>query len=94
MTSNDPAKCCITGTEHHGRPIGSYETIGGYDSYVVHPDSQQAEKAILLLTDVLGHKFINAQLLADSFAANGYLTVVPDLFHGQFTEDGNVVTNT
>jgi dienelactone hydrolase len=26
--------------------------------------------------------FINVQLVADQFAANGYLTVVPDLFNG------------
>lgn len=33
------------------------------------------------MTDVLGHTFNNAQLLADQFAANGYLTVVPALMH-------------
>jgi dienelactone hydrolase len=36
----------------------------------------------LILTDVIGHKLINVQLIADQFAANGYLTIIPDLFHG------------
>lgn len=31
---------------------------------------------------VIGHKFNNAQLLADQFAANGYFVVMPDLFEG------------
>jgi dienelactone hydrolase len=36
----------------------------------------------LILTDIFGHKFLNNQLIADQFAANGYLTLMPDLFQG------------
>lgn len=34
------------------------------------------------LTDIIGHRFTNAQLLADQFAANGYFVMMPDLFGG------------
>lgn len=38
---------------------------------------------LLFLTDVIGHRFINAQLLADAFAAHGgYHALMPDLFAG------------
>ena len=37
---------------------------------------------IVFVTDVIGHRFNNAQLMADQFAANGYLTVMPDIFDG------------
>jgi len=36
----------------------------------------------LILTDVIGHQFVNVQLLADQFAINGYFVVIPDLFDG------------
>ena len=36
---------------------------------------------MVFLTDIFGI-FPNSQLLADEYAKNGYLTVVPDLFQG------------
>jgi dienelactone hydrolase len=49
--------------------------------YFSHPKTK-TDIAILILPDVIGHRFINTQLIADQFAANGYLVAVPDLFHG------------
>lgn len=51
-------------------------------TYFAYPADGSTENAILILSDVLGHRFPNVQLLADQFAAAGYLTVIPDLFKG------------
>jgi hypothetical protein len=32
-------------------------------TYFAYPEDKQTENAILILTDVIGHKFINVQLL-------------------------------
>lgn len=52
------------------------------DAYFAYPEDKSTTNAVLLITDVIGHEFINVKLIADQFAANGYFTVVPDLFHG------------
>jgi len=50
------------------------------DTYFAYPPDKSTTNAVLIFTDVLGPRFPNVQLIADQFAANGYFTVVPDLF--------------
>lgn len=82
MASNPPGKCCTIGVKHEGTPTGSKKNAGGIDTYFAYPESKQTDTAILILTDVIGHDFVNAQLIADQFAANGYFVAMPDLFEG------------
>jgi len=81
MASNPPAQCCTIGVKHEGEASGELIKIGEIETYITHP-SEKTDRAILILPDVIGHKFINVQLIADQFAANGYLTVIPDIFRG------------
>ena len=67
--------CCHTGLCDH--LFTHSTTVSTYFSY---PESKSTEQAILILPDVIGHEFVNAQLIADQFAANGYFVVMPDLF--------------
>ncbi|KAL9049883.1 MAG: hypothetical protein Q9162_006967 [Coniocarpon cinnabarinum] len=82
MASHPPGQCCTVGVKHEGTPKGEITKVGEYESYISHPENKATENAVLILTDVLGHKFINLQLIADQFAANGYFVVMPDLFYG------------
>jgi len=82
MASNPPARCCTIGVKHEGAATGEVKKIGNINTYFAYPESKKTEVAILLLTDVIGYDFINAQLIADQFAANGYYVVMPDLFEG------------
>ncbi|KAJ5266645.1 hypothetical protein N7478_009453 [Penicillium angulare] len=82
MASLPPASCCYKGVKHEGAAKGSISQIGDVEVYTVYPDDKSTKKAILILTDIIGHKFINVQLIADQFAANGYFVVIPDLFAG------------
>ena len=50
-------------------------------TYISPAPNGETSKVILFLTDVIGHKFVNAQLLADAYASRGYFVVMPDLFH-------------
>ncbi|OOF96879.1 hypothetical protein ASPCADRAFT_206998 [Aspergillus carbonarius ITEM 5010] len=82
MTANPPAHCCTVGFLHEGQANGEIQEIASISSYVSYPPDRSTNNAILFLTDAMGHRFINAQLIADQFAANGYFVVMPELFHG------------
>ncbi|KAK4699167.1 hypothetical protein P7C70_g7099, partial [Phenoliferia sp. Uapishka_3] len=75
--------CCVSGAKHDGTPVGSIKQIGGVTTYVSLPtDEFDKSTAVLFLPDVFGLELPNAKLLADSFAANGFATYIPDYFNG------------
>ncbi|KAL6699249.1 esterase/lipase [Trichoderma pleuroticola] len=82
MASNPPGRCCVTGGRHEGSPRGEIKIFNDVEVYITYPNDKSTENAILLLTDVMGHRFINAQLIADRFAENGYFVYMLDLFYG------------
>lgn len=51
-------------------------------TYFAYPANGSTHNALMIMTDVIGMDFPNVQLIADQFAANGYLTVIPDVFNG------------
>jgi dienelactone hydrolase len=67
-------------------PRGSIQVLNGTNTYVSQPHPpglyRHNLKAILLVTDIFGYATENAQNLADDFAKQGYLVVMPDLFDG------------
>ncbi|OOG00466.1 hypothetical protein ASPCADRAFT_202327 [Aspergillus carbonarius ITEM 5010] len=86
MASNPPGACCAQGFKHEGTPVGEVKKINDIDTYIVYPkDNKTPEKAVLFLSDIFG-LFTNAKLVADEFANNGYLCVLPDLFNGDAIE--------
>lgn len=56
---------------------------GKWDAYLALPPADKAHKdvAILYIPDVIGI-WQNSQLMADQFAANGYTTLIIDVFNG------------
>ncbi|KAF9880530.1 dienelactone hydrolase [Colletotrichum karsti] len=84
MASNPPGKCCTVGVKHEGTPQGKKISVAGkYEGYLAEAPADKAHKntGILFVADVFGI-WNNSQLVADQFAANGYTTLIVDLFHG------------
>eukprot|EP00743_Colponemidia_sp_Colp-15_P003879 GILK01004186.1.p1 GENE.GILK01004186.1~~GILK01004186.1.p1 ORF type:complete len:265 (-),score=22.01 GILK01004186.1:138-878(-) len=76
------SSCCIKGNIHTGEPTGAYTTIAGVETYVAEP-TQFSGRAILLIHDAFGFKFVNNQLLCDTFAAQTNCRVFcPDFLQG------------
>jgi dienelactone hydrolase len=84
MASNPPAVCCTIGVRHDGEPTGKMVRVANkHDAYLATPPAGKEHKdaGILFIPDVIGI-WQNSKLLADQFAANGYLTLLLDVFNG------------
>ncbi|KAJ9360444.1 hypothetical protein DTO027B9_1428 [Paecilomyces variotii] len=68
MTSLPPGLCCYQGVKHEGTAKGTLSKLVDIEIYTISPENKDTDKGILILTDVIGHRFINAQLIADAFA--------------------------
>ncbi|KAH9840041.1 alpha/beta-hydrolase [Rhodofomes roseus] len=70
---------CVSGVRHEGTPEGKIEKIGGAEAYIATPSGDYDKtKVVIIATDVFGIPLNNNKLLADTFAQNGYRTVVPE----------------
>lgn len=70
------------GFQSSGTPTGQIIKFGGVDTYIARPSTgtnwlsliftvskdAKPKSAIILATDVFGHSYVNAQLIADDFA--------------------------
>ncbi|OBT65201.1 hypothetical protein VE03_04708 [Pseudogymnoascus sp. 23342-1-I1] len=81
MISLPPAACCAKITKHEGTTTGTMEKIGNIDAYFSRPANNSTENAIIIFGDIFGI-YQNIKLVADSFAARGFLAVVPDMLNG------------
>ncbi|KAL2116221.1 hypothetical protein VTJ04DRAFT_10476 [Mycothermus thermophilus] len=84
MASNPPGRCCTLGTLHDGTPTGKLVRVADkHDAYLATPPADKEHKGagILLIPDVIGI-WQNSKLIADQFAAHGYLTLLLDVFNG------------
>ncbi|UPL02509.1 hypothetical protein LCI18_013443 [Fusarium solani-melongenae] len=84
MASHPPSGCCAIGNLHEGSPSGKLVKIAGkYDGYLAEPVPARKREAVAIvyLPDIMG-LWQNSLLMADQFAAKGYLTLVVDIYNG------------
>lgn len=81
MADQQATHCCPPGSLGPGGPsdyktVGAIETVKGHDIYVVG----KGDVAVMILPDIWGWNSGRTRLVADEFAAEGYLVVVPRSF--------------
>jgi dienelactone hydrolase len=85
MASNPPGPCCARGHLFEGEPTGKLIKLedGKTDAYIATPAADKAKKdcGLLYIPDVIGI-WKNSKLMADLYAAEGYTTIVLDIFNG------------
>ncbi|KAF5024573.1 hypothetical protein F66182_3336 [Fusarium sp. NRRL 66182] len=80
MASHPPAACCTVRNLHEGDPQGTFVHVDGkVDGYLAKPANKAPKQGILYLPDIFGI-WQNSKLMADAFAAQGYLCLVLDTF--------------
>lgn len=77
-----PSSSCWLGTVHEGTPRGTLETIIDVPTYVAKPMPERANGHVILYFPDIWGMSNNAQLLMDSFAESGFLTLGMDYFRG------------
>ena len=73
---------------HEGIPLGAFAILHDTRTYISNPKpaaSGAKQNVVLLIPDIFGVDLINAKLVADDWAQNGWKVVLPD-----FTENGPV----
>lgn len=88
MASNPPGACCFKTVDHSGTSVGTLEELNGVNTYIT--GDRSSERVIIFLADVFGPVYINSQLLADSYAKNGYLVVIPDIYFGDYVPEAGL----
>ena len=74
---------CFSGALHEGSPTGVDVDLDGVAVYYAAPPTPSTStKAIVILSDVFGHTFVNTRLLADAYAMAGFHVFLPDYFGG------------
>ena len=80
MATGHTEACCKPAPPAEAEHVGKFETVAGLEAYVT--GSRSASAAVVIVSDVFGHKTPLLHKMADKVAAAGFLTVVPDFLEG------------
>lgn len=78
MADQHCANCVNPGDKQTHTPKGSLQQVAGVECYVT---GSNPDHAILYVTDVYGHKFLNHQKAADGYADAGFTVYIPKVLN-------------